>query len=107
MKKAKAVSKAKGIRYRYRDDGTLRGYEVRYRDPAGNVRGKIFSSLEDARRWQKANAQTIQQGDYIAPEKQRSPWRTVADGWLNSRRVNLRLRTVEGYEGILNRWLNR
>ena len=101
MKKAKAVPKAQGIRYRYRQDGTLRGYEVRYRDPAGRVRGKTLPTLEEARRFQKANAQTLQQGNYIAPEKQRTPWAIVAREWLDTRRLSLRARTYDGYERIL------
>ncbi len=105
QKKARAVPRSQGIRYRYRKDGTLRGYEVRYRDPQGNVRGKAFRTLDEAKRWQTANAQHIQTGQYTRPEDERLPWRTVADAWLAARGVRLRARTVEGYQGILDRWL--
>ncbi len=104
-KNAKAVPRNQGIRYRYRKDGSLRGYEVRYRDLAGDVRGKTFRTLDEAKRWQTATARDIQTGQYVRPEDERLPWRTVADAWLAARGVRLRARTVESYQGILVRWL--
>lgn len=104
-----AVPKSQGIRYRTRQDGSVRGYEVRYRDPFDptKVRGKTFRTLDDAKAFQRDNAFKIQQGSYIAPEREATTWHVVSQEWLAGHRVKLRDRTVLGYECMLGRWMVR
>ncbi|WP_345457609.1 site-specific integrase [Nocardioides marinquilinus] len=103
------MPKSQGIRYRLRKDGTVRGYEVRYRDPENNgkVRGKTFKTLDQAKAWQRDNLHAIQHGTYIAPEKEATTWAAVSQEWLAGHRVKLRARSIQGYEGVLSRWLSR
>ena len=109
-----AVPKAQGIRYRTRKDGSVRGYEVRYRDPStldGDgqpvVRGRTFRTLDEAKAFQRDNAHSIQRGTYISPDKQRVTWGEVSQQWITARRVKLRPRTIIGYENMLGRWHSR
>lgn len=104
---------AKNIRTRKRADGSVRGYEVRYRDPIKRdkngyaaVRGKAFSTLAEAQEWQLRNAVEILDGDYVDADRLKTKWRTVADEWLDVRRVKLRARTISGYENVLSNWLS-
>lgn len=102
-KKKGAVPKSQGIRYRTRADGTVRGYEVRYRDPDDNskVRGKTFKTLDEAKAWQRDNLHSIQHGTYIAPEKEATTWATVRDEWLLGHSVRIKPRTLNGYKCML------
>ncbi len=104
-----AVPKAQGIRYRVRKDGTVRGYEVRYRDPEDNskVRGKTFRTLDEAKAFQRDNGYRIQQGSYIAPEREATTWKQVSEEWLAGHRVRIKPRTLNGYECMLGRWHTR
>lgn len=104
-----AVPKAQGIRYRVRKDGTVRGYEVRYRDPEDNskVRGKTFRTLEEAKAFQRDNGFRIQQGTYINPEREATTWEKVREEWLVGHRVRIKPRTLNGYECMLGRWHSR
>ncbi|MBC9734493.1 tyrosine recombinase XerC [Nocardioides marmotae] len=98
-----AVPKSQGIRYRLRKDGTVRGYEVRYRDPedSSKVRGKTFRTLDEAKAFQRDNLHSIQHGTYIAPEKGETTWATVRDEWLTGHSVRIKPRTLNGYRCIL------
>lgn len=109
-----AVPKAQGIRYRTRADGTVRGYEVRYRDRTtfdreGQpvVRGKTFRTLEEAKAFQRENDYRMQKGTYIAPEREATTWKQVADEWMEAHQVNIKPRTIQGYRNTLGGWLSR
>lgn len=106
----------KGIRYRHKKDDpfTLRGYEVRYRDPntfgsngEAMVRGKTFRTLKEAKAFQLSNAQAISSRTYISPERGAVKWNVVADEWLDAFGDTLRPRTVSGYRHLLTRHLSR
>ncbi|MEI2713636.1 MAG: tyrosine-type recombinase/integrase [Nocardioides sp.] len=106
----------RGIRYRHKkgDPFTLRGYEVRYRDPntlASNgesmVRGKIFRTLKEAKAFQMSTAQAISNRTYISPERGAVTWATVSAEWLSAFKDTLRPRTISGYEHLLRRHLSR
>ena len=101
-----AVPKSQGIRYRLRKDGTVRGYEVRYRDPedSSRVRGKTFKTLDEAKAWQRDNLHAIHHGTYIAPEKGATTWATVSQEWLAGHTVRIKPRTLNGYRCMLGRW---
>ncbi|KAA1378544.1 tyrosine-type recombinase/integrase [Aeromicrobium fastidiosum] len=103
----------KNIRVRTRADGSIRGYEVRYRDPLKRdsrgypaVRGKVLPTLAEAREWQLRNSVEILDGDYVDADRLKTKWREVADEWLDVRRVKLRARTISGYENVLKNWLS-
>ena len=98
----------KGIRTRKRPDGSIRGYEVRYRDPHERdvrgypvQRGKTLPTLAEAQEWQLRNTIDILDGDYVDADRLKTKWREVADEWLDVRRVKLRARTISGYENVL------
>lgn len=105
-----------GIRYRHKKDDpfTLRGYEVRYRDPGSVdrngepvVRGKTFRTLAEAKAFRTETASQIQGKTFISPTKQRETWGDVSRQWIEARRVKLRPRTIVGYENALGRWFGR
>jgi len=108
-KKKGAVPKSQGIRYRLRKDGTVRGYEVRYRDPEdpSKVRGKTFRALDEAKAYQRDNLHSIQHGTYIAPEKEATTWAAVSQEWLAGHQVKIKPRTLNGYRCMLGRWHSR
>jgi hypothetical protein len=43
-------------------------YRVRYRDPAGNQRSKVFSRKVDAERWLHENEHRKQTGAWVDPD---------------------------------------
>ncbi|GAA1737814.1 site-specific integrase [Aeromicrobium alkaliterrae] len=105
-------TKDKNIRERRRADGSIRGYEVRYRDAEKLnsrgypvVRGKVFRTLDEARDWQARHQIKVRDGRFISPDRSRTPFGDVADEYLSMRGDDLRNRTQQGYRTILNTWL--
>lgn len=104
--------KDKNIRERRRADGSIRGYEVRYRDPEKlnaqgypTVRGKVFRTVDEARDWQARHGIKVRDGRFISPDRSRTPFGDVAGEYLAMRGDDLRNRTQQGYRTILNTWL--
>jgi integrase len=103
----------KNIRVRTRADGSIRGYEVRYRDPHKRDsrgyavgRGKVLPTLPEALEWQLRNSVEILDGDYVDVDRSKTKWREVADEWLDVRSAKLRARTLSGYKNVLRNWLS-
>ncbi len=110
----KKKTKDTNIRERRRADGTVRGYEVRYRDPEKLnaqgypvVRGKVFRTLEEARDWKARHRIEVKERRFISPERGRTPFGEVAIRYLEMRGDDLRNRTQEGYRSILRTWLGQ
>ncbi|OUZ06741.1 hypothetical protein BHE97_18530 [Aeromicrobium sp. PE09-221] len=103
-----------GIRKRYRADGTVRGYEVRYRDPdrvdlngKPVLRCKSFRTQEEAEAFQARKVVEILDGEYIDPDRLRTKWKHISDEWLRVKEAKgARARTVSGYRNVLDNWLS-
>ncbi|WP_418058471.1 tyrosine-type recombinase/integrase [Pimelobacter simplex] len=111
-----AVPGHDGIRYRHKKDDpyTLRGYEVRYRDPTTldkngdpKVRGKTFRTLKEAKAFQDETSRAIRTRTFINPERGRTSWKEVSQQWLADVTPTLRNRSVEGYDWLLRHYLSR
>lgn len=104
----------RGIRKRYRADGTVRGYEVRYRDPErvdlnGKpiLRCKTFRTRDEAESFQARTVVEILDGEHIDPERLRTKWKHISDEWLRVKEAKgARARTVSGYRNVLDNWLS-
>lgn len=60
-------------------------WEVRYRDPAGRQRARLFDRKVDAERYAATTAVDVMRGTYIAPEAGRVTFATYSAEWLASR----------------------
>jgi integrase len=82
-------------------------YEARYR-AEGKVRGRTFATLTEADAFLKTTRHAVHTGDYIPPEAGRVTFGDVAAAWLGGKqRANLKARTLDGYQHVINSWLAR
>lgn len=92
-----------GVYKRSRDRGDV--YEARYRTKDGRQVGRTFPSLEAAEAFLVEQKHRVRSGDYIDKDKANTPWATVADQWLASKKVKGRKeRTLRGYRHTLDSW---
>ena len=94
-----------------RDFGTVRQlpsgrWQARYRHPRTNERivaPTTFKMKGDANRWLAGIQRDIERGTWIDPEWGEVTLRDYATSWLTQR--TLRPRTVELYQGLLDRYI--
>jgi hypothetical protein len=70
------------VEKRVRDGRTT--YRVRYRDPAGNQRSKVFSRKVDADRWLHENETNKGKGAWVDPKGGRTRFADLAERWYVS-----------------------
>jgi integrase len=57
-------------------------YRVQYRDPAGQMRGKVFARKADAEGWLTDNEHAKRHGAWTDPKAGKATLREYAEGWL-------------------------
>jgi integrase len=76
-------------------------YSVRYRDPAGHSRRKVFARKVDAQRWMAENEATRNRGAWVDPAAGRDRFGEWAERWFSST-VALRPGTRRTYRLLLD-----
>jgi integrase len=87
------------IEKRVRDGRTT--YRVRYRDPAGNQRSKVFDRKVDAERWMVDNEHAKHKGAWVDPRAGRLALGPQAERWFASTAA-LRPTTRRDYRKLLD-----
>jgi Phage integrase, N-terminal SAM-like domain len=87
------------IEKRVRADKTT--YRVRYRDPAGNQRSKVFGRKADAERWMVDNQHAKLKGAWVDPRAGRLALGPQAERWFASAAA-LRPTTRRDYRKLLD-----
>jgi integrase len=80
------------------------GWEARYRVRDGaqsRWRGKTFATKREAERFLAETLTDIGRGEYIDPSRQSVTFESVAEQWLGAARLQLRPKTIAGYEWTL------
>jgi len=75
-------------------------WQVRYIDPAGRERSKIFPRKVDAEKYLIHVEAQKQRAEWINPELSSTLFEDWAEGWL-ANRTHLKLKTFSGYESLL------
>jgi integrase len=76
-------------------------YRVRYRDPAGHQRSKVFARRLDAERWMVANETAKLQGAWVDPRGGRTRFADLAERWWAST-AGLKPSTRDQYRKLLD-----
>jgi integrase len=94
------------IRERFDMNGATTGYQVMYRDPVtGSQRSSgMFKRKRDARSQERLIEIRVQQGSWIDPDLQATPYLDWAQQWFNTK-AGCTPKTLEGYESLLNKWI--
>ena len=75
-------------------------YDVRYRGSNGQQFKKTFQTNREAKVFEADQRQSQTNRTWINPNNSKLTFRTYSTSWLKSR-LNLRVRTVELYQGLL------
>ena len=79
-----------------------KGWEARYYDDRGRLRGKTFIRKADAEAFRAAARADVRQGTWIDPAASATQFRTLADEWLAAR-LNVRRSTYLTDEGCIRK----
>jgi len=86
------------------NDGKVRSYTVRWRDPGGRQREKTFKVRPGADSYKEAKAYANKvendklQGTYVSPKLGRTLFGDYAKTWLETKRTHRRVNTADNYE---------
>lgn len=86
-------------RYSIREQSPGR-HTARWYDDAGKRRSKTFDSRTEARRFLDNTRADLHRGDYIDPADAKTPFKTIANDWLDTKVK--RARTIQGYRSLLD-----
>ncbi len=84
----------------YPDGRQLLTWRARYRDPSGKEHAKTFPRKVDAERFLTTVESDLLRGDWIDPDRGKTPLRDWAPRWLDTKR-SLKPKTRAGYESLL------
>lgn len=87
--------------YASADHGSELRWAVRWRDPEGKQRKKLFKRKPDAQRYAGELKSSMDDGSYINPATQRTTFRAVAEKWQQASGVQHRPATVANVERAL------
>lgn len=85
-----------------RETKSGRRYDVRLRDPAGQVYTRTFRTRRDARTWAAQQRADRSRGAWVDPRRGKVTLAEWAGEWM-AQRSDLRPRTRELYQGLLDR----
>jgi integrase len=91
------------------NDGKVRSYTVRWRDPGGRQRERTFKVRPGADAYKEATAYSNKvendklQGTYVAPKLGRTLFGERAEAWLTTKRTHRRGGTADNYETNLRK----
>jgi hypothetical protein len=81
------------------------GYQARYRDPGGRLRGKSFRTKAEARAFLSRVESDKLRGTFVDPELSRVRFADWAEEWSETSTSHLKPKTRLGYESLLRCYL--
>ena len=76
------------------------GWQARYRDPGGKLRGKTFARKTDAQMFLAGVKTEMRRGEWADPKLGKTTYQAWAERWMRTH-AHLRPKTVAGYESLL------